>query len=419
VIILLKVKTPGRLVRACGFAVAGTVFAVLAGACNTDPAGSASLGQPESCPAPGVSANEIRVGLLYSQAGPYATALAATRGGADARIGVQNAAGGVNGRKIVYDWEDDGGDVNRNLVAARHLVEQGEVFAVLEGTVGSSEGSAEYLASAGVPVMGTSFEPSWTEHENMFAISNWVTRGPSISTWGDYVRNEGGTRAAVLTPPLSETYELFAQKMTESLAAAGIAIPVTAEVGKLTNFAALAGRMKEADIDTITGAPSLDTLTRIVPAARAAGIDLKVVLSPTGYDPLVLEALGHQLAGTSFFVRFIPFELDQGPHRRMLDAMRRYAPQIQPSNQSSAMIGWLAADTFIRGVQAAGDCLTREQFIRSLRAVSDYNGGGLIPQTVDFATAQHDLGVCQHVVKISADGRKFLPKGLRCGRQLN
>src|SRR5262249_30368255 len=159
------------------------------------------------------------------------------------------------------------GDPARNLVAARSLVERHKVFSILEGTLASA-GSSGYLDGEDIPVTGVSVEPSWAEHKNMFAFAHWITNGPSVSTWGEYVRGEGGTRAALLTPPLSALYQLYAHKVAESLEAAGVNIAFTAEVGALTNYDALAQRMKEAKIDTITGAPDLAILTNIVPAVR-------------------------------------------------------------------------------------------------------------------------------------------------------
>jgi branched-chain amino acid transport system substrate-binding protein len=409
-------KVSGRLLRLSGVAVAGALLSAMLG-CTLAPGGD-SLVQPEGCSSPGVTGDEIKVGLLYPQEGAYAIAFRGFRGGIDARFGVENARGGVGGRKITYEWEDDAGDAARNLVAARSLVERDKVFSILEGTLASA-GSSGYLDGDGIPVTGVSVEPSWAQHRNMFAFAHWITNGPSVSTWGEYIRSEGGTRAALLTPPLDPLYQLYARKVSDSLQAAGVNIAFTAEVGALTNYDALAQRMKEAKVDTISGAPDVTTLTNIVPAARKVGLPLKVVLAPTGYDPLVLQAFGQQLAGTSFVIGFIPFELDLPPHHVLLDALAQYAPQIQPPTQASAMVGWLAADMFIRGVQAAGDCLTREKFIHNLRAVSDYNGGGLLPQTVDFVRTATDLSTCYEFVQISADGQRFVPKpGLRCGKLL-
>ena len=100
--------------------------------------------------------------------------------------------------------------------------------------------------------------------------------------------------------------------------------------------------------------------------------------------------------------------------------MTRYAPQIQPPNQQSAVDGWLTADTFIRGLQAAGPCPTRSAFISGLRAVHDYDAGGLLPKPVDFSTNLGRLSPCFEFVRISDDGHSFIPlrPSLRCGNQL-
>jgi hypothetical protein len=47
-------------------------------------------------------------------------------------------------------------------------------------------------------------------------------------------------------------------------------------------------------------------------------------------------------------------------------------------------IGYLGADLFIRGLKEAGKCPTRALFIDNLRKVTNYNGGGLVPERVSF-----------------------------------
>lgn len=402
--------------RACGILAAGSLLGAALTACvRPDEDHSA---QP-TCVAPGVTADQIKVGMLYPLTGPFETALSAFRGGVDARFGVENEKGGVNGRRLVYDWLDDASSPGENLVSARQLVDVHNVFGILEGST-VAYGSADYLDSEGVPVVGISLEPSWTEHDNMFAFTHYVTHGRSISTWGEYVQGEGGTRAAVLMPSLTSSYALLSEKIAASLQAANIEVALDEEVTVgLTDVTALVERMKQAGVDTITGALTPQLLAAVVPAARAGGLNLKVVLSPSGYDPTLLTLLGHQLAGTSFFIHVMPFELDLPAHRTLLAAMVEYSPQIQPPSRSSAVVGWLSADMLIRGIEAAGDCLTRENFITSLRNVSDYNGGGLIPQTVNFKIAATELDTCYQFVQISADGESFIPKpGLRCGEPI-
>jgi branched-chain amino acid transport system substrate-binding protein len=75
---------------------------------------------------------------------------------------------------------------------------------------------------------------------------------------------------------------------------------------------------------------------------------------------------------------------------------------------------------FIRGLQEAGSCPTRADFIRALRNVHNYDGDGLLPAPVDLSTNLGKPSKCLEFVRISDDGRSFVPlrPSLRCGKLL-
>jgi branched-chain amino acid transport system substrate-binding protein len=374
-----------------------------------------------SCNAPGVSDSEIRAGLLFSDSGAAASAFGAFRSGVDARLGVANAAGGVNGRKVVYRWQDDATDPARNLLGARDLVNSGGVFGVIEGSTVAA-GSAQYLDDQKVPVVGLAAEIAWTQHPNMFAWSYYTTQRGSTSVWGEYIRNQGGSRVALIGTALSDAIRDFHRQVAASLQAAGNSIVLAADVTPgSTNFDALVQQMKADRVDTIAGAVFPDVLARILPAARAAGINIKVVLVPLGYDPRLLRTIGPALAGTVIYLDFVPFELNTPAHTRMLAAMRTYALQNRSPEQESTAFGWLSADIFLRGLQAAGPCPTRQAFTDGLRAVHNYDGDGLLPAPVDFATNRGLLSECYDFVRVSDDGSRFVPlePATRCGTRLD
>jgi branched-chain amino acid transport system substrate-binding protein len=378
---------------------------------------SAASGRAGSCQAPGVTATEIKAGLLFSDTGPGASGLTAFRAGVDARLGVANAAGGVNGRKIVYAWRDDATEPTLNLAAARELINDEHTFGLMEGPTDAS-GSAAYLGGQRIPVVGLAGETAWARHNNMFSWHYYVGGAGSTSVWGAFVHSQGGTRAAVLDLALDPAGQIFHREVAASLQSAGVTVALNADVtAGATTFNALVGQLKAANIDTLAGVLYPQTLAALLPAARAAGINLKVVLTPIGYDPRVLQPLGKTLAGTVIYVDFVPFELNTAAHKQLLTAMADYAPQIQPPTQESAVYGWLSADMFLRGLQAAGSCPTRQSFITGLRAVRNYTGGGLLPQPVDFATNLGTVANCYDFVQISADGSRFVPlrPALRCG----
>ncbi|WP_235463155.1 MULTISPECIES: ABC transporter substrate-binding protein [Frankia] len=374
-----------------------------------------------ACATPGITETEIKAGVLFPDTGPFAHSMRAFRAGIDARFGEANAAGGVNGRKIVYSWRDDVSDPQLNLAAARELVQKEEVFGIIEG-LGAVSGSAQYLADLNVPIVGLGAEPVWAAHENMVSWHHYTVPAGSSTVWGDFIRGEGGTRSAMVDVALNAAVHDYHRQLVDSLQAAGVSVDINFEVtAETTSFEALARQMKAANIDTLTGVITPDVLTQILPAARAAGVNLKTVLLSLGYDRALLTDLGPALAGTNIYISFVPFELNTPAHQRLLAAMTRYSPQTQPPEQESAVFGWLSADLFLHGLQAAGACPTHQSFLQGLHSVHDYDGTGLLPKPVDLAKNRGQLGNCYYFMRISGDGSHFVPlqSTARCGNLIN
>jgi branched-chain amino acid transport system substrate-binding protein len=106
-----------------------------------------------SGPTPGISDKEILLGaeciLSGTMGAVYATLPKATKAYFDY---INDTQGGVCGRKIVYKVEDNFDDPARALEAARKLVEQDKVFAMV-GSLGDGPhpGSWDWLNQNGVP----------------------------------------------------------------------------------------------------------------------------------------------------------------------------------------------------------------------------------------------------------------------------
>jgi branched-chain amino acid transport system substrate-binding protein len=100
---------------------------------------------------PGVTSNEILVGGTTPLTGP-ASAYAAVARGADAYFKYVDAHGGVNGRKIKYDYVDDAYDPSQTIQKTRDLVQNDHVFAIYN-TLGTETNLAirSYLNQLKVP----------------------------------------------------------------------------------------------------------------------------------------------------------------------------------------------------------------------------------------------------------------------------
>src|SRR5690242_13584878 len=102
----------------------------------------------------GVTDKEIRIGMANALSGPASGLGTELKAGAEAYIARANAAGGVNGRKIVLVSKDDGYEPEKTAAATKALIEQDKVF-TLFGYVGTPTSNAAVpLASrAGVPYL--------------------------------------------------------------------------------------------------------------------------------------------------------------------------------------------------------------------------------------------------------------------------
>jgi len=111
-------------------------------------AGSALAGSTAD---PGISDSTILIGGTSPISGEASSAAAVARG-AEAYFKSVNDAGGVNKRKIVYKYLDDGYDPSKTVQVVRELVQQDGVFAVFN-TLGTNNNLAvrDFLNQSGVP----------------------------------------------------------------------------------------------------------------------------------------------------------------------------------------------------------------------------------------------------------------------------
>jgi ABC-type branched-subunit amino acid transport system substrate-binding protein len=330
-----------------------------------------------------------------------------TRGGIEARIGLENEAGGVNGRRLSYTWRDDASGPSENEQAARELVESEQVFGVMEMTTAAT-GGADYLGDRGVPVTGLAAEAAWANHTNMFSAQTLVTGDIGIDTWGKYVQGQGGTKALLLENKNSSGTTALSGAIGASMTAVGINVADTFDYTPgFSNPQQVVDRFLALDADSLVGALPPGDFAAIVAALRAAEAPLKVSLSATGYDQRIISQFGPQIAGETVFISYWPFEKNLPAHQMLLDGMARYAPAIQSRSDSMALRAYIAADLMIRGLKEAGQCPTRESFITALRNVSSYDGAGLLPRPLDMSDSFGKPTTCYVFMRVDPSGSKF------------
>jgi len=128
-----------------------------------------------------------------------------------------NAAGGINGRKVILKTCDDREDRARDLACAQQLVEQDKVFALVGDNTRSHGGSAQYLNDHGVPVLGLPITNSFSRYPHFWSVypQGYPRDGTHVGNNGNleytsgiyrwFKQNLGVTEAAVFEYDINES----------------------------------------------------------------------------------------------------------------------------------------------------------------------------------------------------------------------
>jgi branched-chain amino acid transport system substrate-binding protein len=387
-----------------------TLFLALAPA----PAGAASR---LTASAPGVTSKTITVGLVTSYTGSDASGSAGIPESFKARIDLQNAEGGVDGRKIRIVTEDDQSSVNQAQTAAAAEVAKG-VFAI-DYNSPFAFGAAQYLTKQGIPVVGGGYDgQEWTEstYSNMFSTSAAVFLHPPRYTTNPTLLNKRHARNfAVLGYGISPSSSEAASNAAISLKQAGFKVPYlnTSLPFGTVNVTAVALQMKHANVDSMEAEIDGNTELALITAGQQAGIKWRYVVLATGYGSTWLknpQAVASS-QGLYFGILQVPPELHTAPTVKELAAFKKYAgftglPDFGWSE------GWESAGLLIKGLQVAGRNPTRASFITNLRKVTSWNDDGVLAAPTNFARytspAPKACGYTEQLI-----GHKFVPTSTR------
>ena len=392
-------------------AVVVTVLGAAVAACGSD-SKDAGTDAPNACtsPAPGVTSSSIQVGGIFATSGQQGPFFKAVGAGVEARFHAENEKGGIGGRTLKFVTADDGDGELANLNAARDLVVRDHVFGIIEVST-NADGSGRFLHEEGVPVTGWGITSAWGQYRNMFGYRYSTSpkpEGEAVTRSAQFVKDHGAHRVAVVAGGAPASINV-ANQFADAAQVLGMTVGYkTTDVPLGTiDWSVQVRRIVDAGVDSLyTGLAPVDSAA-LVKAAKAAGASFKVVLLPAGYDDRFAAAYSADLEGAYFAVDWRPFELHVAAH----DVFKANLEAVDPGEFPGqlAMVGWLSADLFIRGLREANPlCPTRSAFIANLRKVKNYTANGLLPST-DFAALFGKMPLCFFYVQLRAS--HFVPVG--------
>src|SRR5665213_3479729 len=344
-------------------------------------------------PPASASGAPLKITYISSLTGPAATQYKDSDKACTARVDLQNAEGGINGRKIDLSNVDDQTNPSLTTTAVQGAISGGAVGIVANSPLFSL--AAKYAQQAGVPVTGNSDDgPEWGEqpYTNMFDAfrGSENPKEPVNSIYGDFLKAHGGTTIGAYGYGVSPLSADEAKGAAESFQRAGGKLGVlntTVPFGGV-DFTSDALVASQKHINALL--PTLDDSSNyaLVTALKQAGVKLKAVLFSVGYEPSVVNSsVWPDLQGTYFLSLTRPFSLPNAGTEQMAAALQKYGGFTKSEFPSFGQdLGWLGCDLMIKGIQNAGSNPTRSGVIKSLRSIKSYNGNGLLPVTINYST---------------------------------
>ncbi len=330
---------------------------------------------------PGVTDTEIRIGDVNIMTGPASFIGQAVSVGSKVAAAEINAAGGINGRKIVIHTEDDGYIPARSFQGLKKLLEVDDIFA-LNGT----SGTANVLAM--MPLITKANLPTVVTTAPNELVYNPVR--PSVFTIGASYEAAFYAQLKYIhehNEPKDAVYGLIRQDddfgaaveagYNRAIKEFGLKDGIRLKYKKgQTDFGAEMLQMRQAGVNVLANGAIIASAANVLSEARKLSLPLQVADVWSEIMPPSAKLLAP--AGYPFFVGDYIASMTDPSAQRFLAANRKYMSDsdVQAVNRYT-FITYAGLKVMAEAMKACGKDLTRACTIANLRKVHDFQTDGL------------------------------------------
>jgi len=366
-----------------------------------------------------VTAKTITIGMINDTTGVASSSFADGVGAAQARVALQNAEGGVDGRKLKLVVADSQSSPTTFQTAAEDLVQTKGVFGIAADSP-FTFGGASYLTKTGIPVTGDTFDgPEWGTAANMFTYGPPTYTTYNGTSYGynnvsELLKSVGARKVAVLAFGISPSATLSAKQLVAADSKLGLencyenlSVPFGG-----VDFTADVLQMKSAGCDAAVGTFTAASNIALASALKNAGLHVKQFY----YTSYAQSTLGSPAAEAALDGTYSEGLVAAG-HTSSAAATRKFYSELKKYDPSytgglpdlGITNSWDATDVMIEGLKAAGPNPTQASFISKLRKVKNYTLDGLSASPVSFSYLTGHLPAKECVNAVELKGTKFVP----------
>ena len=325
----------------------------------------------------GVTESEVKVGASLDMTGPIAFVGKSVSDGMNVCFSAVNEEGGIHGRKIIQIIEDHGYKPSRAAASVAKLNDRDEVFAIV-GTAGTPTtlSMVPALEKAGLPLVGTgSFSPKLANPPKKYVFHLLTNYNDQMRIGLDYIVKDLGVKK----PKLGMIYQDddFGKHCLEGLEqqAKKYGIPIVATVtykrGAI-DFNPQVVRMMKAGIEYCFLATIYRETAGVVKEALKLGWKPTFMVSAAASDPITLKLSGPAADGLLGVACGELLDSQRPGWKKYVERTKKYG-KGKPAFYHS--VGYLYAEVFCEALRLAGRDLTRENFVKAMEKIKDFDSG--------------------------------------------
>lgn len=326
---------------------------------------------------PGVSADAIRLGQTTALSGPLGDLGQEVLKGSKVYFDALNARGGVYGRKIVLETQDDVYNSKKTLENVDAFIKSGNTFALF-GTFGTPNNEAL------IPVAQAARMPVLMPYTGALSIRSKALTGvynlrasyaDEVERLVEHLHTVGIKKIAIVYQNNAFGKEVLAAAL-EAMEKRKIKpiFNVTVE-SNASDAVTAADQLLKSDPEAVLlglgGKPTIEVIKSVNQRKRGTQMYALSVLA----TPSNLRTLGPDGTGIAI-TQVVPF-----PINSTLPLVREYQQVMTAAGHTEfshlSLEGYINAKVAAEGFRRAGQNLTRTSLLRAMDAMSNYDLGGL------------------------------------------
>ncbi|MDY7031268.1 MAG: ABC transporter substrate-binding protein [Thermodesulfobacteriota bacterium] len=362
----------------------------------------------------GVTKDMIRMGGIFDLTGPAANYYIPMKKGLRSLLQFINDNGGINGRTLKMQIEDDRYSIPMAISAFKKLVFRDGIISLMGA---SGTGGAVALLKSIEKEKLTTFPPSTAESmvkpfrryiftiqdiypNQMKVIIDYIVR--DLKAQGKKIAfvfpdNESGR--SDLVPGVERLKHYHMEPIAKEVINPG-SIEATSQVMNLKRI--------KADYIVLCGAISQTTIV-LLRELKKFGLTVPVFASWAACNEDVIRISGD--ASSSYYaVSSMSSWYDEGPGiEKMREITLKYEPGTEkPFRGKTYTYGWVLATVMLEGIKRAGKDIDGESLVESIETMKSYDTGGLTGP-IRFSSTNHKGGSTWKIFKANPSNGQFIP----------